>query len=87
MTITTQGIVRERSIELERDLDLPLGSRVRLVVESEEPMSADDFRCRVAATSGCSKDDPEFLAMMDEIVAERRTRMPREVKWDDETAP
>jgi hypothetical protein len=81
MTLTAEGIVDGRHVELDCEPGLPKGARVRLIIETAES-DAPDRRAQVAALAGCCADDPDFIDALREIEEQRRRNPPRQVDFD-----
>jgi hypothetical protein len=81
MTISAEGIIKGRRIELNHPTNLPDGARVRLHIETSKAASGPR-RQAVAELFGSCADDPTFLQSMVEVERRRHAAPPREVNFD-----
>jgi hypothetical protein len=81
MTVTAEGTVRGRQVELDADSGLPDGARVRVILEASASTTPNK-RERMAALFGICADDPTFTAALAEIERQRGRIPPRQVDID-----
>ena len=80
MTLSLQGIVKGRQIELDRETGLPDGAHVHVTIVSPSP-TCDERKRRLGELFGSCAADPTFAAAMAEIERQRQTIPPRSVDF------
>jgi hypothetical protein len=80
MTVSTQGIIKGRQIQLDKKTSLPDGARVRVLIKmrSKKRERSEEL----ARLFGSCADDPTFAAAVAKIERQRRLSPPREVDFD-----
>jgi hypothetical protein len=81
LILRLNGTIDGNRVELERDPGLPPGSRVIVEVDTA-PLSVEERRRRIEESCGVWKDDEEIRLIFEEILAARRSSIPREVSFD-----
>ncbi len=81
MNVSTEGVIKGRKIELDRETGLPEGARVRVLIEVP-PKTIAQKRQLLASLAGSCKQDPTFAEAVLEIERQRSLSIPREVDLD-----
>ena len=79
--ICTTGVLEGRTIQLDRTVSLPSGSRVNLVIR-RPPMSREEMLRLADDVCGSCADDPSFGEAVERIVFERFAFPLKEVDFD-----
>ncbi len=82
MTITVNGTIHGRRIDLDQEARLPNGAPVVVHIETRD-LSVEERRNLVLATAGSWADDPSLDGILEEIVRRRRRDSERRVMFDD----
>ncbi len=78
------GILEGRTIRLDRDVALPAGTRVGVVITPPPLSRAEMLRIADEVCGSCA-DDPTFSAAVHRIVDERLIVPPRELRSFDDS--
>lgn len=76
MSITLNGVVHGKRIDLEAEPQIPDGARVMVRIETRK-LTADEKRRIIAATSGAWAGDPSIEPIFAELEKRRRETVPR----------
>ena len=76
-----QGIIRGKQIELEREVKLPSGSAVIVIIQPK-PLALEEKRRLVDLLCGAWADDASLWPIFAEIEHQRTNATPREVDFD-----
>ena len=76
MTVTLNGVVHGKRIDLDAEPPVPDGAAVIVRIE-RKPLTKDEKRRLLAATAGAWATDTSLAAVFAEIEQRRRDAMPR----------
>ena len=81
MMFEFRGIVNGKQVNLDHEVNLPVGTVVTVRLETEDPGIAG-ARNLIDAGCGAWANDPSIPIIFDEILRDRHARAPRPVDFD-----
>jgi hypothetical protein len=81
VTVSIQGVIKGRQIQLDRETGLPEGARVQVRIKTQA-RTLEEKRRLAARLFGSCAEDPTFAAAVAKIERQRHLSPPREVDFD-----